>query len=166
MKYFIYHIPGKKIGVTRNLDKRVTQQQGYAEEEYEVLFAGDDIDQVSKLEIELQKSYGYPIDRIEYKNLFKSNTMKINVTDQTTTFPVHIMQLKEYLGDVMGVSWVTPQGDRFTLSGRNAEWILDNAMKSSTPKIDVTFTTKLLKSTSKVCLLKLSPQKRPLLNLN
>ena len=36
MKYFIYHIPGKKIGVTRNLDKRVTQQQGYAEEEYEV----------------------------------------------------------------------------------------------------------------------------------
>ena len=32
MKYFIYHIPGKKIGVTRNLDKRVTQQQGYAEE--------------------------------------------------------------------------------------------------------------------------------------
>ena len=45
MKYFIYHIPGKKIGVTRNLDKRVTQQQGYAEEEYEVLFVSDDIDQ-------------------------------------------------------------------------------------------------------------------------
>jgi NTP pyrophosphatase (non-canonical NTP hydrolase) len=130
MKYFIYHIPGKKIGVTRNLDKRVTQQQGYAEEEYEVLFVSDDIDQVSKLEIELQKSYGYPIDRIEYKNLFKSNTMKINVTEQTTTFPVHILQLKEYLGSVMGLSWVIPQGDRFTLSGRNAEWILDNAMKS------------------------------------
>jgi hypothetical protein len=97
MKYFIYHIPGKKIGVTRNLDKRVTQQQGYAEGEYEVLFVSDDINQISKLEIELQKSYGYPVDRTEYKNLFKSNVMKINVTDQTTTFPVHIMQLKEYL---------------------------------------------------------------------
>ena len=130
MKYFIYHIPGKKIGVTRNLDKRVTQQQGYAEGEYEVLFVSDDINQISKLEIELQKSYGYPVDRTEYKNLFKSNVMKINVTDQTTTFPVHIMQLKEYLSSVMGVSWVTPQGDRYTLSGRNAEWILDNAMKS------------------------------------
>ena len=62
MKYFIYHIPGKKIGVTRNLDKRVTQQQGYAEGEYEVLFVSDDIDKISKLEIELQKSYGYPVD--------------------------------------------------------------------------------------------------------
>jgi NTP pyrophosphatase (non-canonical NTP hydrolase) len=130
MKYFIYHIPGKKIGVTRNLDKRVTQQQGYAEGEYEVLFVSDDIDQISKLEIELQKSYGYPVDSTEYKNLFKSNAMKINVTDQTTTFPVRIMELKEYLGTMMGVSWVTPQGDRYTLSGRNAEWILDNAMKS------------------------------------
>ena len=51
MKYFIYHIPGKKIGVTRNLDKSVTQQQGYAEGEYEVLFVSDDINQISKLEI-------------------------------------------------------------------------------------------------------------------
>ena len=130
MKYFIYHIPGKKIGVTRNLDKRVTQQQGYAEGEYEVLFVSNDIDQISKLEIELQKSYGYPVDSTEYKNLFKSNAMKINVTDQTTTFPVRIIELKEYLSTMMGVSWVTPQGDRYTLSGRNAEWILDNAMKS------------------------------------
>ena len=28
--YYIYHIPGKKIGVTRNINKRVTEQQGYA----------------------------------------------------------------------------------------------------------------------------------------
>ena len=27
--YHLYHIPGKKIGVTRDLNKRVTQQQGY-----------------------------------------------------------------------------------------------------------------------------------------
>ena len=26
--YYIYHIPGKKIGVTRDLNSRVTQQQG------------------------------------------------------------------------------------------------------------------------------------------
>jgi hypothetical protein len=30
--------------------------------EYEVLFTGEDIDEVSQLEIELQKSYGYPVD--------------------------------------------------------------------------------------------------------
>ena len=35
--YTIYHIPGKKIGVTRNINKRVTEQQGYAPDEYEVL---------------------------------------------------------------------------------------------------------------------------------
>jgi hypothetical protein len=48
MEYHIYHIPGKKIGVTRNLNKRVTEQQGYASDEYEVLFTGEDINQISK----------------------------------------------------------------------------------------------------------------------
>ena len=61
MTYYIYHIPGKKVGVTRDLYKRVTQQQGYAEDEYEVLFESKDIDEVSRLEIELQKSYGYAV---------------------------------------------------------------------------------------------------------
>ena len=63
MTYYIYHIPGQKIGVTRNLNKRVTEQQGYAPGEYEVLFEGEDIDEVSRLEIGLQKSYGYRVDR-------------------------------------------------------------------------------------------------------
>ena len=55
--YNIYHIPGKKIGVTRNLNKRVTEQQGYAPGEYEVLFTSDDINLISNKEIELQQSY-------------------------------------------------------------------------------------------------------------
>jgi NTP pyrophosphatase (non-canonical NTP hydrolase) len=37
MTYYLYHIPGKKIGVTRDLNKRVTQVQGYKPGEYEVL---------------------------------------------------------------------------------------------------------------------------------
>ena len=78
--YNIYHIPGKKIGVTRNLNKRVTEQQGYAPEEYEVLFTSDDIEIISAKEIELQKSYCYKVDRQTYKNLIKSNKMKINAT--------------------------------------------------------------------------------------
>ena len=36
--YYLYHIPGKKIGVTRDLNNRVTLMQGYKENEYEVLF--------------------------------------------------------------------------------------------------------------------------------
>ena len=29
MTYVIYHIPGKKIGVTNNIKYRVEEQQGY-----------------------------------------------------------------------------------------------------------------------------------------
>jgi hypothetical protein len=87
--YYLYHIPGKKIGVTRNLRTRVTLMQGYKEGEYEVLEQSDDIDYISDREIELQKSYGYKRDRTLYKNLFKLN-MKVNPTEQTSTFPVPI----------------------------------------------------------------------------
>ena len=69
--YYLYHIPGKKIGVTRNINKRVTEQQGYAPDEYEVLFTSDDIDYISDKEIELQKTYGYKVDRQKYNSLTK-----------------------------------------------------------------------------------------------
>lgn len=126
MTYYIYHIPGQKIGVTRDLNKRVTQQQGYAEDEYEVLFEGEDIDEVSRLEIELQKSYGYRVDTKLYKNLFKPKHMRVNPTNQTTTFPVPIEKLKGRLMDNIGMSWITPQGYRFTIDKTNIQWIMDN----------------------------------------
>ena len=91
MTYYLYHIPGKKIGITRNLKDRVTRQQGYTADEYEVLLTSDDIDYISDKEIELQKSYGYKVDRQKYNFLTKkSNRMKLNPTDQTTTFPVPV----------------------------------------------------------------------------
>ena len=62
MKYYLYHIPGKKIGVTCDLNNRVTMQQGYTPEEYEVLDESTDIDYISSKEIELQKQYGYKVD--------------------------------------------------------------------------------------------------------
>ena len=126
MTYYIYHIPGQKIGVTRDLNKRVTQQQGYAEGEYEVLFEGEDIDEVSRLEIELQKSYGYRVDTKLYKNLFKPKHMRVNPTNQTTTFPVPVGKLKGRLMDNIGLSWITPQGYRFTIDKTNIRWIMDN----------------------------------------
>jgi len=126
-KYYIYHIPGKKIGVTRNLKERVTLAQGYKPNEYEVLDSSDDIDYISHREIELQKSYGYKIDRKLYKNLFKS--MKINVTEQTTTFPYPLKGLKKKLKDQIGVKWETPLGE-FELTKESLNWISVNAKKS------------------------------------
>ena len=126
--YNIYHIPGKKIGVTRNLNKRVTEQQGYGPGEYEVLFTSDDINLISNKEIELQKSYGYKQDRTLYKNLFKSN-MKINPTEQTSTFPVPLNKLKGNLSDNLGLEWETPEF-KFKLEKEHIPWIMQNAKTS------------------------------------
>ena len=127
--YNIYHIPGKKIGVTRNLNKRVTEQQGYAPDEYEVLLTSDDINYVSNMEIELQKSYGYKVDRQSYTNLIKSNKMNINATEQTSTFPFPLNKLKGNLMDNVGVKWSTGHGE-FRLDPQTINWIMDNARVS------------------------------------
>ena len=79
MTYYIYHIPGKKIGVTRNLQERVTKQQGYEESEYDILMQSDDISYISERELELQKAFGYKVDRQSYETLKPNNNkMKIN----------------------------------------------------------------------------------------
>lgn len=127
--YYLYHIPGKKIGVTRNLNTRVTLMQGYKESEYEVLDQSDDIDYISNREIELQQSYGYKVDRKLYKNLFKSN-MKLNATEQTTTFPCPVNKLKGRLSDNIGLKWTTPQGYSFEIKKEYIEWIMANVSTS------------------------------------
>ena len=128
--YNIYHIPGKKIGVTRDLPSRVTKQQGYALDEYEVLLTSDDIDYISNMEIELQKSYGYKVDRQSYKNLINKNKkMNINATEQTTTFPVPLNKLKGRLLDAIGLKWSTSHGD-FTITKDNIKWIVAHARTS------------------------------------
>ena len=128
--YYLYHIPGKKIGVTRNINKRVTEQQGYAPDEYEVLFTSSDINIISNKEIELQKSYGYKVDRQSYKNLIdKNNKMKINATEQTSTFPFPLHKLKGNLMDNVGVKWSTSHGD-FEITKETIPWIVSNSRTS------------------------------------
>ena len=125
--YYLYHIPGKKIGVTRNLNNRVTLMQGYKENEYEVLEQSEDIDYISDREIELQKSYGYKVDRKLYKNLF--NKMKINATEQTSTFPCSSAELEKQLKNNIGLTWKTEFG-QFNITKENIPWILHNAKTS------------------------------------
>jgi len=125
--YYLYHIPGKKIGVTRDLNTRVTLIQGYKENEYEVLEQSDDIDYISDREIELQKSYGYKTDRKLYKNLF--NKMDINPTEQTSTFPVPVSKLKGRLMDNIGLTWRTYHG-QFEINEQTIPWIMANVKTS------------------------------------
>ena len=128
--YYIYHIPGKKIGLTKNLNKRVTKQQGYKFGEYELLEALEDVSHASKREIELQKLYGYKVDNQPYENLINKNKkMKINVTEQTTTFPCPLNKLKGNLLDNIGFRWETEHGV-FGLDDQTIDWIAQTARVS------------------------------------
>ena len=127
--YYLYHIPGKKIGVTCNLNRRVTLTQGYGPDEYEVLDQSDDINYISEKEIELQKSYGYKVDRKKYNELVKLNKMNINVTEQTTTFPYPVKKLKGNLMDNIGFEWKSEHGD-FVLNLDSIRWIMKNVKTS------------------------------------
>ena len=133
MTYCIYHIPGKKIGVTNNLEERVTRQQGYTEDEYEVLDMSDDISYISHREIELQRLFGYRVDQKLYKDLKPKNKelnhMKINVTEQTTTFPCPVNKLKGRLMDEIGMSWDTDHG-RCCIDADSVRWIMENVKPS------------------------------------
>ena len=128
MKYYLYHIPGKKIGVTKSLARRVEQQQGYAPHEYEIIDESDDIDYISNREIFYQKLYGYRVDETLYKNL-NSNNMRINITEQTTTFPVPLNKLKGQLMDNLGMIIQTPE-NRHEVDVTLVKWIMDHAVTS------------------------------------
>ena len=132
-EYYIYHIPGKKIGCTADLYERVTNQQGYETGEYEILYRTTDIKAASKMERILQKEYGYRVDLKSYEELsnnkFNLNNMKINVTEQTTTFPCPVNKLKGRLMDNLEMRWQTEHGDIYLDDGL-AKWIVNNAKTS------------------------------------
>jgi NTP pyrophosphatase (non-canonical NTP hydrolase) len=134
INYYLYHIPGKKIGVTRDLISRVVEQQGYDLDEVEVLEQSTDIDYISDRELELQLSYGYRVDRQKYKDLYinkpkNQNKMYINATEQTSTFPVPVSKLKGRLMDMMGKTWETMHGE-FIINMDTIAWIMDNVKTS------------------------------------
>ena len=128
MTYYIYHIPGKKIGVTCDLNNRVTVQQGYGPGEYEILESSSDINYISNKERTLQREYGYRVDMVPYRNLNKK-TMNFNVTEQTTTFPCPVDKLKGRLFDIIGYEWTTEHGD-FEITPRTIDWIMKNVKTS------------------------------------
>jgi NTP pyrophosphatase (non-canonical NTP hydrolase) len=130
MTYYIYHIPGKKIGVTRDLKQRVEEQQGYGPDEYDIIMKSDNIDYVSEQELYLQKQYGYRVDDEPYNELKFNNTdMNINVTEQTTTFPCPVNKLKGQLMDNINMKWETDHGD-CVITDESIKWIMKNVVTS------------------------------------
>ena len=130
MMYYLYHIPGKKIGVTRDLEERVHKQQGYYPGEYEIIEQSDDIDFISAGEQIMQRAYGYKVDEIPYNKLkFNNMKMNINITEQTTTFPCPVNKLKGRLMDSTGMTWNTEFG-ACIITEDSIKWIMDNVKVS------------------------------------
>ena len=135
MTYCIYHIPGRKIGVANDVQERVVRQQGYSEDEFEILEMSEDISYISTRELELQKYYGYRVDTQRYEdirnnNITKFNNMDINVTEQTTTFPCPVNKLKGRLMDEIGMVWQTDNRIPFCLTPDSVNWIMRNVSPS------------------------------------
>ena len=130
MTYYIYHIPGKKIGVTRDLKYRVEEQQGYGPDEYDIIIKSDNIDYISEQELYLQKQYGYRVDDEPYNELkFNNINMNINITEQTTTFPCPVNKLKGQLMDNLNMKWETDHGDCI-ITNESIKWIMKNVVTS------------------------------------
>jgi RNA polymerase subunit RPABC4/transcription elongation factor Spt4 len=71
--YYIYHIPGIKIGCSKNPKRRI-KAQGYTE--FIILETHTDIQIASEREISLQKEYGLKVDNTLYKQTISSPTIE------------------------------------------------------------------------------------------
>ena len=135
--YYLYHIPGKKVGMTRNINNRVILQQGYKDGEFQILESSYDKDFIEGKEKHWQEWFGYKKDLNSYDkaknspiNQFKSNkTMYTNVTDQTTTFNVPVNKLKGYLMDNLGHIFTTSYGT-YTVTPELVRILMDNVRES------------------------------------
>tara|TARA_R100000152_G_C6777973_1_gene208252 strand:+ start:461 stop:1204 length:744 start_codon:yes stop_codon:yes gene_type:complete len=129
MTYYVYHIPGVKVGCTTNLQKRVTDQQGYNSNEYEVLLETKDINEASIKEQVSQLEFGYKKDLKLYKNLFKKPKMKKHSSSPaTTTFKIPKSELNaKFLADLK----IKNQYGEFKLDTTDKiDWVLSNAVSS------------------------------------
>ena len=70
-KFYIYHVPGQKIGCTNRYPQRCLEQ-GFLK--FELLETCDTIEEASKRERELQKEHGYNIDSTPYSELIFDRT--------------------------------------------------------------------------------------------
>ena len=135
--YYVYYIPGVKIGCTNNLKERVEKQQGYTKDQYKVLFSTKSIELASKKEKFYQETLGYKVDDDTYLELInKTNPMKIKVYANSVTFgdPSTVLT-KETL---MSAGTITDPSKKFLdydiiISEDVANFILKNIKPSQYP---------------------------------
>lgn len=133
--YYVYYIKGVKVGCTKDLKKRVEEQQGY--KDYSILYKSNSIKKASNAERYYQELLNYKVDKRSYEELVsnknnnnkKSKDMKIKKTNHTITFKVPREQVtKEFLLDLAVINDVNNVD--IIINDELADWILKNLKKS------------------------------------
>ena len=132
--YYVYYIKGIKVGCTKDLKKRVEEEQGH--KNYKILFESTDIKKASNAERYWQEKLGYPKDQMPYEELINKNnnnnlkTKKmIKKTNHTITFKVNPKEItKDFLLNLM--SFQDVNGVNIDIDENLADWILKNLKKS------------------------------------
>lgn len=98
--YFIYHIPGVKIGCSINPKRRVRAQKY---KEFEILEEHINKNYASIREIELQKQYGYQIDNIKYERINYTQIGKIGGSKNTKKQKKSRSKVGKEYGKIFGI---------------------------------------------------------------
>ena len=131
--FYIYRIlKTNKIGCTKDLKRRVENQQGISD--YEILYMTDNIKEASDKEIEMQDKYNQKKDRIPYNKL-KTNNMKTYLKNNSITFSdvqtkKDFNNLKSTLQDIE-----LPDLGTVIISTKILDYIEKNLIKSQFPTL-------------------------------
>jgi len=147
--YYIYHIPGVKIGCTDNIKHRMYSYPKNTE--YEILESHDDIYVASDREILLQRRYGYPVDKTPYWQTLKIHTHESRskggkVIGKKNVESGHLAKCRELSKKVRCLVIL-----QYDLNGNIIKEWESGAQASMVLKLDATNITKVLKGKHKTC---------------
>ena len=166
-EHHVYHIKSiRKIGATEDLHQRVTVDQGFSEDEYDVVCTTTSLEYASDVEEALQKLYGYRVDTQTYKSIkdmkkFHNKMAKtatwddqnrLVLTSATNTGNVGVNLKFTSVAEVEvaisnGVVFSEPAtGTKITFAGDEAEEVAKLAVKSQYPTSDFFFRFKKLQN--------------------
>ena len=143
--YYIYEIPGIKVGCTNNIGRRI-KHMGY--DRYKILNTTRCINEASELEVYWQRKLGYKEDARTYLETVKNNKeMKTHVTEQTITFKgaKNVKSLNDLLQYHMGEELDCNNDLNTVLTEEVANWIHLNANKSALKNGDMYIYTQAFK---------------------
>jgi len=123
--FYIYHIPGIKIGCTSDLQGRVIKQQGY--DKYEILYKTNNINKASNKELELQAKHEYKQDTKPYKDIIMNIKNKFYITEKTIT--LNNTFDKELTGFEFP-DYITYDDKKIYFTKKLINWVTNNNVKS------------------------------------